>query len=933
VIKSCCLVLSNLLEGCSEENIDIIISSPLCPVLIQVMATGAPKLQLCALKIIGSLLIGNDTHCDKLLSLGVLPVLIGHLNSSRRALCATSAWALSNIAAGTPAQVDHVLGNSEAVQRLFVLLHSSDYEVRKECLWTLCNATMRGHSAAVVHMATSGFFPVCFRILASSSHTKMIILALEGLDNIFRKAIDLDRKNEENQFFLNKQLQQIQLTQGQQVGVQAPPRRASREDLNLILPQQNAQQASAAWNTMKATVEQLSLIETLDNLMSSPNVKIAGKAKYLLDTYFGSRPKQITEYENMKSARVAQEMADQEAFEVDRKITAEAAARRQLEMEEMLVAQEAERIRLEEAEFLAREDAERKDYERKDNEQRMKNAFDDQRRVKELKAEVAALACGVVSWYLETVMVKAVAHRAALMRESRRRAEDLKEEICQDDPRRNQATMPTEETTVGNRLKAGLMAEADAGKTTEVLGDNQMLAEWNCEILTQHQHINMPQSSPVMTGTNSLSNDLEVKGQLLGSLCVSYGQEPMQNNQEHSAPTGTRAGTAAGGLESSPESRLMCTEFPDSCDNHEEVVAYLASWKVEAHKMLSLLEAAVAAHEGGVNGPESRNKEAERDLLSNLGCLAGNSLTASLLADPGYDSARDIVSAVRYPICDSSSLVLNISALARFIATQADEFVMSATSSIAEVIQLAGRARQDETAGIVDDGTDYQALTLPPLAIAPTRQADDVTAVMDRNMSGTSLYVSPVVTEERRERVPSLPQQLSGPEGCGDNDAALLLTSGAASPEISPRLEGKYNQSGSHQLEQPLSELSTSELSPVQGVALLGDSADERHFTGRFLEDSVALASLETSPMKGSIAFSESHCEDDMGSDDRYAEEPPASPSHETSSVTGSLLFALPFGDDEEPAGGSLDTSPVKGSGLLGLSADDGSSHNEVPDV
>jgi hypothetical protein len=392
------------------------------------MATGAPKLQLCALKIIGSLLIGNDGHCDKLLGLGVLQVLINHLNSNRRALCATAAWALSNITAGTPQQVDAVLdvshlaavqdhphtgpplapgqshhGNdptprptadtTHALPRLLQLLqYSSDYEVRKECLWTLCNATMRGRSQTVVNMANAGFFPVCLRILASSSHTKMIILALEGLDNIFRKAMDVDRKNEEQAFYNNKQhLQQpthvwsssthshAATPAAQDTGKAAEsshtptgPRRVSREELTLSLhgnaPAGASKYPTNVWASMKAAVQQLSIVETLDHLVaSSHHPKITAKAKHLLEAYFHTNRHPSTSAHGSDESgnilpsidSIVHAVAEAEEAEAHRLQQLENEARKQQLLEQqLLVEQENVRIQAEEEEFRLRREQE-----------------------------------------------------------------------------------------------------------------------------------------------------------------------------------------------------------------------------------------------------------------------------------------------------------------------------------------------------------------------------------------------------------------------------------------------------------------------------------------------------------------------------------------------------------------------------------------------
>jgi len=60
-----------------------------------------------------------------------------------------AAWALSNVAAGTPAQVQHLIDTAGSVAALCdVLETASTKSLRSECAWALANLARRGGEAA-----------------------------------------------------------------------------------------------------------------------------------------------------------------------------------------------------------------------------------------------------------------------------------------------------------------------------------------------------------------------------------------------------------------------------------------------------------------------------------------------------------------------------------------------------------------------------------------------------------------------------------------------------------------------------------------------------------------------------------------------------------------------------------------------------------------
>lgn len=98
------------------------------------------------LRAIGNVLTGNDQQTDAVLQHGVTEALLKLLRHPKRNIRKETAWALSNITAGQPHQIEQVLGNQALVTELSRLLRSGDVVVQREAAWTIANACTCGNN-------------------------------------------------------------------------------------------------------------------------------------------------------------------------------------------------------------------------------------------------------------------------------------------------------------------------------------------------------------------------------------------------------------------------------------------------------------------------------------------------------------------------------------------------------------------------------------------------------------------------------------------------------------------------------------------------------------------------------------------------------------------------------------------------------------------
>ena len=169
------------------------------PRLIELLLHSSPKVAKPALRTIGNCVCAECTTPDSemsdrgvpvvdytevVLEYDAVPRLRELIDHEHREIQKEACWTLSNIAAGTPSQIQAVI-DSGAIPPLVKLVNNenTDKEVRSEACWVVLNATSCGNDEQIDILINEGCVSVLGVLLTEAS---MVMMALEGLERVLQ---------------------------------------------------------------------------------------------------------------------------------------------------------------------------------------------------------------------------------------------------------------------------------------------------------------------------------------------------------------------------------------------------------------------------------------------------------------------------------------------------------------------------------------------------------------------------------------------------------------------------------------------------------------------------------------------------------------------------------------------------------------------------
>jgi importin subunit alpha-1 len=166
-----------------EAIVDAVVQAGVTRRLVELMASEEVNIIMPALRTVGNLISGRDVHTQASLEAGALkflsPLLCHAKPNVRREAC----WAISNVAAGTSAQIDLLMAQPGLMGNVLTQLQSGGWNIKKEAAWVISNIASTGNPAHVRTLVGMGIIEPLAEILKSGD-TRLLCVVLDAVGAI-----------------------------------------------------------------------------------------------------------------------------------------------------------------------------------------------------------------------------------------------------------------------------------------------------------------------------------------------------------------------------------------------------------------------------------------------------------------------------------------------------------------------------------------------------------------------------------------------------------------------------------------------------------------------------------------------------------------------------------------------------------------------------
>ncbi len=174
------------ISDCGDAHIGTVVSTKGIAAMVGHMSSSETHIIIPALRTAGNIVTGTDEQTQAVIDGGFIPQLARLISHDRRNVRREACWAASNIAAGTPTQINTLVSFPNVISGLVKQLDGGEWHVRKEAAWALSNIATAGVAHHIDILVAEGILGPLAAVLVVDD-ARVVQVSLEAVEAILKQ--------------------------------------------------------------------------------------------------------------------------------------------------------------------------------------------------------------------------------------------------------------------------------------------------------------------------------------------------------------------------------------------------------------------------------------------------------------------------------------------------------------------------------------------------------------------------------------------------------------------------------------------------------------------------------------------------------------------------------------------------------------------------